>query len=190
MSENPSRKAMHRRSIEHQTWLHKDGTLEIESRLIDTRAYDSRIGFDRELPAGQALHDMTIRLLLGPDALIRDIQLRMDSTPFEICAEVAERFETLRGASMGKGWNALLNQRFAGIGGCRHLIDLLRGMGTVAFQSVPSKGWTREVLERFNDSCYAFRQGGPVMVRLTAEMAGKTSQNDEQDVSHDDGEVP
>jgi hypothetical protein len=179
MSEAPKRKAMHRRSIEHQTWLHEDGCLEIESRLIDTKAYDTRVGFGRELPAGQALHDMTIRILLEPDALIRDIQLRMDSTPFDICSEVSRRFETLRGASMGKGWNALLSQRFAAINGCRHLIDLLRGMGTVAFQSLPGKGWTRESVERFSDSCYAFRREGPVVVRLTAETAEKANHDNQ-----------
>jgi hypothetical protein len=179
MIEAPSCKAMYRRSIEHRTWLHEDGCLEIESRLIDTKAYDTCVGFGRELPAGQALHDMTIRILLGPDALIRDIELRMDSTPFDICTEAARRFETLRDACMGKGWNALLSRRFAGIDGCRHLIDLLRGMGTVAFQSLPGKGWTRESVESLSDSCYAFRREGPVVVRLTAEMAGKANCDDD-----------
>lgn len=175
MSKNPVRKAMHHRSIEHQTWLHEDGVLEIESRLIDTKAYDTHVGFGRELPARQPLHDMTISILLGLDGLIQDIQLRMDSTPFDICPEVAQRFKALRGASMSTGWNALLSQRFAGISGCRHLIDLLRGMGTVAFQSQPGEGWTQESLERFSDSCYAFRQDGPVVERLMAEIAKNTN---------------
>ncbi len=172
MNETPSRKAMHHRSIEHRSWLHEDGALEIESRLIDTKAYDTRVGFDRELPAGQALHDMSIRLLLGTDGLIREIELHMDSTPFDICAEIVRRFESLRGASMSAGWNALLSRQFSGINGCRHLIDLLRGMGTVAFQSLPDEDWNREAAARFRDSCYAFRQDGPVMARLTAGTAG------------------
>jgi hypothetical protein len=95
----------------------------------------------------------------------------MDSTPFEICPEVIRRFEGLRGASMGKGWNALLSERFNGPVGCRHLIELLRGMGTVAFQSKSGKSWTTQVLERMTDSCHAFRQDGAVMERLTAESA-------------------
>lgn len=182
MSKTPLRTAMHHRSIEHRSWLLEDGCLEIESRLLDTKAYDTTVGFDRELPAGEPLHDMTIRILLGADTLIRDIELRMDSTPFDICPEVIVRFESLRGASMGKGWNMMLSRRFAGIGGCRHLVDLLRGMGTVAFQSMSSEGWTRESVSRFSDSCYAFCQGGSVMARLRADRADtapKTSQNDE-----------
>ena len=179
MSDTPSRKAMHRRSIEHQSWLHGDGTLELESRLLDTKGYDTHVGFDRELTAGQALHDMTIRILLGSDGLIRDIRLRMDSTPFDVCTEVIQRFETLRGASMGKGWNALLSQRFAGIGGCRHLLDLLRGMGTVAYQSAPAGDRDREALIAFSDSCYAFRQDGPVMVRLKAAATGKADKDNQ-----------
>ncbi len=174
MSEAPSRRAMHHRSIEHQTWMHEDGCLEIESRLLDTKGYDTRVGFDRELPAGEALHDMTINIRVGDDTLIREIRLCMDATPFDICPEVISRFDSLRGASMGKGWNMMLSRRFARIGGCRHLVDLLRGMGTVAFQSLPG-GWTKESVEWFSDSCYAFRQNGPVVERLRAETAVSTS---------------
>jgi hypothetical protein len=179
MREAETPKALHRRSLEHRTWMHEDGTLEIESRLVDTKAYDTHIGFNRPLPAGEPVHDMTIRILLGSDLLIRDIRLRMDSTPFDICPEVIARFEDLRGASMGRGWNSLLNTRFGGTGGCRHLIDMLRGMGTVVFQSMPGKGWTPESLERMADSCHAFRQDGPVMIRLTAEAADGANQGDE-----------
>jgi hypothetical protein len=174
MSNTTAAKAMHRRSIEHQTWLHEDGSLEIQSRLIDTKAYDTHVGFDQELPAGEPVHDMTIRILLGTDGLIQDIEVRMDRAPFDTCPEITHRFKALRGASMGKGWNAFLTKGFSGIGGCRHLIDLLRGMGTVAFQSTPHSGWNQEALESFSDSCYAFRQGGPVMVRLATGIAKKT----------------
>lgn len=179
MNETPSRKAMHHRSIEHRTWLLADGALEIESRLIDTKAYEARVGFGRELPAGEALHDMTIRIVLGADGVIREIRLCMDSAPFDICSEVVRRFESLQGSGMGAGWNKLLSQHFGGINGCRHLIDLLRGMGTVAFQSQPVTGWTRETVAGFRDSCYAFREAGPVMARLTAETAGNPRQDDE-----------
>lgn len=179
MSDTETPKALHRRSIEHQTWMHEDGSLEIESRLIDSKAYDTQIGFNRPLPAGEPVHDMTIRILLGPDLLIREIQLRMDSAPFDICPEVIRRFEDLQGAGMGKGWNSFLSMRFSGTGGCRHLIDLLRGMGTVVFQSMPGKGWTSESLERMADSCHAFRQGGPVMVRLAAEMVENSNHDNE-----------
>jgi hypothetical protein len=170
MSDTKTHKALHRRSINHQTWQHEDGSLEIESRLIDSKAYDTHIGFNRPLPAGEPVHDMTIRVLLGPDGVIRDIELRMDSTPFEICPEVIGRFEDLRGASMGRGWNDFLSMRFSGTGGCRHLVDLLRGMGTVVFQSAHGRGWTREALDGMTDSCHAFRQDGPVIARLNAEI--------------------
>lgn len=179
MSKTKAPKALHRRSIEHQTWQHEDGVLEIESRLIDTKAYDTHIGFNRALPKGEPVHDMTIRILLGGDGLIRDIRLRMDSTPFDLCPEVIGHFESLRGASMGRGWNHLLNKRFAGAGGCRHLIDLLRGMGTVAFQSMPHRVWTQASLERMADSCHAFRKGGPVMVQLTADISAKGHLNND-----------
>lgn len=177
MSKTPLRTAMHNRSIEHRSWLLDDGCLEIESRLLDTKAYDTTVGFDRQLPAGEPLHDMTIHILLAPDTLIRDIQLRMDATPFDICPEVIKRFESLRGASMGRGWNAMLSRRFSSISGCRHLVELLRGMGTVAFQSAPNKGWTESTVKVFSDSCYAFCQGGPIMERLTAELAGNIDRN-------------
>jgi hypothetical protein len=177
MSDTQEPKPMHRRSIEHQTRLHETGVLEIESRLIDTKAYDTHVGFGRPLGAGEPVHDMTIRILVGPDMLIRDIQLRMDSTPFEICPEVIQRFEKLKGISIGKGWNAQLSQRFAGTGGCRHLVDLLRGMATVAFQSMARSDWTPEALAWVSNSCHAFDQKGPVMRRLVAEMGDSKNLN-------------
>jgi hypothetical protein len=183
MSKTPLRTAMHNRSITHQSWLHKDGSLEIESRLLDTKAYDTRVGFGRELPTGEALHDMTVNIRVGTDTLIREIQLRMDATPFDICPEVICRFDSLRGASMGRGWNVMLSRRFARISGCRHLVDLLRGMGTVAFQSLPATAWTEEVLESYRDSCYAFRHDGPVVVRLRAETAVSTREITKRDIS-------
>lgn len=179
MNESKQAKALHQRAIEYRSWLHDDDLLEIEGRLIDSKAYDSRIGFNRALPAGEAVHDMSIRILLQPDRRIRDIRLRMERAPFDICPEITRRFESLQGESMGKGWNALLSERFSGPGGCRHLIDLLRGMATVAFQSMSRNGWSQEALESFTDSCYAFRQGGPVMVRLAADMSGKGYHDDE-----------
>lgn len=172
MAETKAPSALHHRSVDYRSWVHEDGALEIEGRLVDAKAYDTRVGFDRELPAGEPVHDMTIRLMIEPDRRIREIHLRMDSSPFDVCPEIIRHFETLRGTSMGKGWNALLNERFAGVGGCRHLIDLLRGMATVAFQSLSRGTWTPEALEGLNDSCHAFRESGPVVVRLRAQIKG------------------
>ncbi|MES9970560.1 MAG: DUF2889 domain-containing protein [Candidatus Thiodiazotropha sp.] len=170
MSETTAPNPLHRRSINHQTWQHADGSLEIESRLIDTKAYDTHIGFNRPLAAGEPVHDMTIRVQLDPKGVIQDIKVRMDSAPFEICPEVTGRFENLRGASMGSGWNEFLSIRFRGTGGCRHLVDLLRGMGTVLFQTTHDSSWTSESLESMADSCHAFRRDGPIMVQLSAEI--------------------
>lgn len=174
-----STKPLHRRWVDNRSWLHDDGALEIESRLVDTRGHDSRVGLGRRLPAGEAVHDMTIRVVLEPDLKIRDIQLQMPHTPFDICPEVVGAFEGLRGERMGRGWNALLSQRFSGAGGCRHLIDLLRGMATVAFQSLHRDiSFTPEVVSQFGDSCYAFRKDGLVMKRLLAQLTPESADTD------------
>lgn len=180
MGESKAPKALHHRSIEHRTWLHEDGALEIEGRLIDTKAYDTRIGFGRELRAGEPVHDMTIRLLLGADHRIRELRVSMDSAPFEVCPEIIGKFESLRGESMGRGWNALLSERFARVGGCRHLIDLLRGMATVAFQSHSRGEWTQGGLDALTDSCHAFRQGGAVVVRIGEQIEQTSSSTNDK----------
>ncbi len=177
MTETSSRKPLHRRTIDHQTWLHEEGCLEIQSRLVDTKGYDTQVGLGRALPAGEPLHEMFIRLLLDVDGVIREIDVRMASTPFDICPEVAQRFDALVGVSIGRGWNALLSERFKGVGGCRHLIDLLRGMGTVAFQSHSNRGWSPEAVEAFSGSCYAFDEEGPLMERLRSMVAESDDNN-------------
>ena len=165
---------VHRRTIENLAWLHEDGALEIESRLIDIKGYDTKIGFNRDLPAGDAVHDMTINIVLESDWRIRQIRLHMESAPFSVCPEVIRRFEGLRGESMGKGWNALLSSRFAGSSGCRHLIDLLRGMATVAFQSMHRSTWTKQAIDGISDSCHAFRKDGEVIKRLTVDLDSRS----------------
>jgi hypothetical protein len=175
MKERKIARAMHHRSTDYQSWLNDDETLEIEARLIDTKAYDTTVGFDRELPAGEPVHDMTIRIRLGLSGRIEDISLRMDHSPFDMCSGVLHRFENLRGAYMGKGWNALLKERFAGTHGCRHLIDLLRGIATVAFQSMSHKDKSQEMVDLLTDSCHAFQQQGEVMVRLAEEQARRSN---------------
>lgn len=167
---------LHQRRIEHLTWLHADGALRIESRLVDTKGYDTTIGFGRYLPVGKAVHDMGIIVTVEQDWRIRDINLQMFATPFDSCPGVIQAFESLRGESMGAGWNSLLSERFGGAGGCRHLVDMLRAMATVVFQARHRGGdWMESAINDFTDSCYAFRSDGEVVPRLLEEVLKRAS---------------
>ena len=161
------RKEIHNRDIQSRVWLLDDMFWEIEIRLLDTKGYDTRVGLDRELPAGDALHEMCIRLEVGLDQVIRRIDVAMPNTPFEFCPGVIRNFDNLVGENMAKGWNGLLSDRFSGAGGCRHLVDMLRSAATVLFQAMSYQHeFTPEQIPYWTDSCYAFQQDGEVMRKL------------------------
>ena len=171
------RKAIHTRDIQSQVWLLDDELWEIEIRLLDTKGYDTRVGLDRELPAGDALHEMRIRLEVGFDQVIRKIDVAMPYTPFEICPGVMRNFDSLVGESMARGWNALLSERFSGAGGCRHLVDMLRSAATVLFQAMSYQHeFTPEQIPYWTDSCHAFRKDGEVIRELKRRFPGQNGE--------------
>lgn len=172
MTVKNSPQPMHHRSIDNQTWLCDDGAIKIESRLVDTRHVESSVGFGRRLAAGEAVHDMTVRAVVDPTLTIRDIEVDMARTPFDLCPGIISAFEGLKGESMHTGWNALLKQRFSGSGGCRHLVDLLRGMPTVVMQTLYREiDWNEAALAYVTDSCHAFQKEGEVIQWIQEEIA-------------------
>lgn len=170
------RKEIHTRDIESRVWLHDDDYWEIEIWLLDTKGYDTTVGLDKDLPAGQALHEMRVQLTVGLDQVIRDIEIAMPNTPFDLCPGVVHNFKSLKGQCMAKGWNGLLSERFAGAGGCRHIVDMLRMAGTVLFQAMSyNYDFRKDDLPFWSDSCYAFRNDGLVIREIERRLDEKQS---------------
>jgi len=150
------REELHHRDYAFRGYLRRDGLFDLEGRMTDSKTYDFPNQWRGVIPAGTPYHDMRIRLTLDDDFIVREIAVVTAASPYEICPAIIPVFQDLRGARVGPGWTRLLRQQFGGAQGCTHHVEMLRAMGTVAFQTI--YGY-RERLKRERDG--AITDGPP-----------------------------
>lgn len=174
-----ARELLHKRSFEFSGYLRPDGHYDIEGRMTDRKAYDFPNDWRGEIAAGEALHDMRVRVTLDEDFQVLEVAAETADAPFEICAAITPAFASLKGARIGRGWSALLKEKFGGAKGCTHHVELLRTLATVAFQtiygekqrrareqrSVPPGESSKQAGRRpgFIDTCHALAADGAVV---------------------------
>lgn len=139
------RDALHTRRYDFRGYRRGDGLFDIEGRMVDTKDYSFPNEWRGEVKPGEPVHDMIIRLTLDDHFVVHDIAAVTAASPFEICPAITPTFESLKGATVAKGWTRTLRAQFGGAHGCTHHVEMLRAMGTVAFQTI--YGW-REKAKR------------------------------------------
>ena len=171
------RQAVHTRSIVCRSFQREDGLVDVDGRFIDTRPYAYDSPWRGACPPGSALHNMQLRLTLDRQRSIVALVSAMPSTPYEGCAEVNPNFQALVGLSMARGFRKALREKLDGVAGCTHVLALLDAMAAAAVQSFASianaprqPGAPEPVrvfrLEALVDTCYSYREGGPVLQRM------------------------
>jgi hypothetical protein len=130
------RELLHKRDFAFEGYKRADGHYDIEGRMTDRKTYAFPNDFRGEIQADEPLHDMRIRVTLDDNFQILDIHADTQAAPFEICPAITPVFASLKGARIGRGWSALLKEKFGGVAGCTHHVELLRTLATVAFQTI------------------------------------------------------
>jgi hypothetical protein len=143
LPEPAPREALHNRRYEFRGFRRVDGLFDIEGRMVDTKEYAFPNAWRGEVRPGQPVHDMHIRLTLDDRFTVNDIAVVTAAAPFSVCAAITPAFAALRGATVAKGWTRTLRARFSDVHGCTHHVEMLRAMGTVAFQTI--YGWREKV---------------------------------------------
>lgn len=150
-----------------------DGRFDIECVLLDTKGYDiSPPGGTRTVPAGAAIHQMTIRLVVSQQLVVEDVEASSDATPFDICPEAAASLAVVKGLRVGPGWTLAIKRRLGGAASCTHLAEMLIAMGTAAYQTIVPDNRMRGVdtdgfpLEKKVNSCYAYAEHRPLVQYL------------------------
>lgn len=157
---------LHFRRIDMRGWRRSDGLFELEGRVTDrkTRDFELRLG-GKLVPAGEALHDMGVRLVFDQDLCIHAVETFTEAAPYGECPEGGRALQSLVGLRMSSGWNKEVRSRLGGARGCTHLMELLGPMATTAYQSLSEIN--RQPTEPVDatgrplkiDSCYAYGQG-------------------------------
>ena len=110
LSKPAPRKHIHTRDIKCLGFERDDGLWDIEGRLTDTKTYT----FDNHdrggIAAGEAIHDMLIRLTVTGDMVVQAAEASTESSPFSMCGDVTQAFSRLVGLKIGPGWRKAVDE--------------------------------------------------------------------------------
>lgn len=130
------RQHLHTRAVTYRGFLRDDGLWDIEAEMSDVKTYAFQRSERGEMPAGEPIHGMQIRLTLDEGMTIRAIETSMDHTPFGECQQGNDPMQRMVGARLGPGWRQAIEKALGGVRGCTHLRELLFNMATAAYQTV------------------------------------------------------
>jgi len=156
------REALHLRRIELRGFRRVDGLYDIEAHMVDTKTEPLTVGGGRIVAPGEAVHDMSIRLVLDADLNVLEILASTDASPHGICQGATSTLQCMKGLRIGPGWSKAIREQLGGRKGCTHLTELLKPLATVAFQTLwkvresqpaalDASGKPRKI-----DSCHAY----------------------------------
>ncbi len=174
------RQRIHRRSIRCDGFLREDGLWDIEAHLTDVKSIsvtDSQ-STNVAVAAGDAYHDMWLRVTIDESLKIHEVQATMESSPFSVCKKAVDTYKKLEGTRIGPGWRSKAAELVGGVKGCTHLHELLPVIATTAFQSLwPAKDASALAggLEMVLDSCQAWSRDGEVADRVRLALASNKS---------------
>lgn len=171
-----SREQVHHRSVECKAYLREDGLWDIEGNVVDTKSYSFPAPWKSVVPAGEAIHNMWVRLTVNEDMEVKDVETAMDSQPYWTCSEILPNFKELIGLKIGKGWNRAVKERVGGRAGCTHIVELLGPVATTAFQAIGSMKYRRRRLSGDTqqpqtrpgnmDTCFSWSSEGEMVRNL------------------------
>ena len=172
-----SKEELHFRRIDMRSWRRSDGLFEVESRLVDQKAFDYvRPRSGQFLHAGQAVHDLGVRLVFDANLEVKAISTFTEAAPFDHCSQGGRALQSMVGLRMTRGWGKEVRSRLGGAQSCTHLMALLVPMATVAYQSM--SGLNRQQPDSLDatgrpkkiDSCYAYGAQRELVLKFWPEF--------------------
>lgn len=170
LSSTVSRQSIHTRSVIMHGYRRDDGLWDMEGELVDVKGCDLAGLYRNHIPAGEPIHKMRVRVTVDDDFLIHAVEACTDFAPFPMCADITPVFSALKGLSLGRGFGREMRHRFSGRQGCTHIMELLAGIATTAFQTIyplllQERGQP-EGRPGLIDSCHALAADGEVVADL------------------------
>lgn len=131
------REHVHTRRVECHGYRRADGLWEIEGHMKDTRSADVDLRHDaRTVRAGEALHDMSVRIVIDDAMTILAVEAAQDAAPTRICGGAVAPMQRLVGLRIAAGFTNAVKQRLGGAQGCTHLMELMWPIATTAYQTL------------------------------------------------------
>jgi hypothetical protein len=129
------RELTHTRRIRYEGYKRADGLWDIEAHLNDVKNHDYRLktGVRR---AGQAIHDMWVRITIDRQFNIVAASASSDAVPYPGgCETIAPAYGKLVGLNLLRGFRKNVHELLGSVRGCTHMTEMLGGLPTAAIQS-------------------------------------------------------
>jgi hypothetical protein len=164
-----AREPLHTRSIAIQAYRRADGLMDVEARLTDVKAHDFPLASGTR-PAGEAVHDMWVRITVNRDYDVVDAVTATDSMPYAgECNRINPDYRAMVGMNLKRGFRKAVLERFGEIRGCTHLTELIGLLPTATIQAFA--GERRENIAATKgkpfqlDRCHALDTRGPAVAQ-------------------------
>lgn len=137
LSEGSTRRSLiHTRSVRFEGYKREDGLYDIEGRLVDVKPISLQLA-SRQVPAGEAVHDMRVRLTIDGKLNVLAAEAVIDARPYEgYCETIAPDYHRLVGTNLGKGFRKAAQDLLGSVRGCAHLNEMLGQFPTAAIQTM------------------------------------------------------
>jgi len=167
------RKLLHTRTVKCEGYERADGLWEVDGWMTDIKSYSFPNRDRGEVPVGEPLHGMGLRITYDERMTIHDAVAVTDFSPFRICPDITPTFKGLVGLRMTPGFTKTVKDKFGGVQGCVHLVELLGPIATTAFQTIAGKRFAKltesrkeiKVKPPLIDTCHAWDARGPIVER-------------------------
>jgi hypothetical protein len=118
------------------------------------------------------VHDISVRMTVDGDYVVRALEASSDVTPWPLCKEAESTLQALVGERIARGWSAKVKERLRGAASCTHIMEMLIPLATTAFQGIRGlqpKDMRRPAVNGVPaqlDTCYAYGRTRSVVQHL------------------------
>ena len=169
LSPAADRDLLHTREIAIHGYLRADGLVDVEAHLTDTKSYTFSNEDRGEVPAGEPLHGMWLRMTVDDRLNIVACEAVTDYAPWTPCPAAAPNFSRLAGLRIKPGFLRDALARVDGPEGCTHIRELLQQVATTAYQTMYSvrmkRGVRMDDRPLMLDTCLAYASDSPITAR-------------------------
>lgn len=131
----PHRQRLHSRHVTYEGFQREDGLFDIEGRLVDVKDTDTML-LSGVRAAGDAIHDMRVRVTIDRDFIIQEIEAVTDRMPYPGgCDVIGPSYRALIGANLLNGFRKRLHDTMGHVRGCTHITEMLSSLPTAAVQT-------------------------------------------------------
>ncbi len=136
LSQPVRRKLSHTRQYKCCGYEREDDLYDIEVEMTDVKPH-SFDNYDRGyISANEPLHHMQMRVTIDESMLIHDVEATTIAAPYSVCPNITDNYKQLIGLRIVPGFTEACRNATSGVNGCTHHNDILRILGTVAYQTM------------------------------------------------------